>query len=254
MNQTGRRVVFAVSAAILAWTFGQAFGLLPPIGAGIRPYPDLLNQITVPARHATDVVTAVNFDYRGLDTLGEETILFASIVGVLLLLRIQADERKGGGHDAVPGRHVPPVSDAVRVTGLLLIGPLLLFGLDIMTHGQLTPGGGFQGGVIVATAVVLIYLSGNVRLFEWVARETATRTIEAIGLVTFTAVGAVGAVTGGAYLQNVLPLGRIGSVLSSGTIAVLSIATGLAVTGGFLALFTCFLQQTLELKGGGRPS
>lgn len=259
MNDRSRLAVFLVSAAFVAWVLAKAMLALPPIGSVIHAYPDLLNHVAVAERHATDVVTAVNFDYRALDTLGEESILFASVVGVLLLLRIQPDERRSGEHDARPGRQVPPVSDAVRVVGLLLLGPLLVFGLDIMTHGQVTPGGGFQGGVIVATAVVLVYLSGNARFFEWIAREPASRLIESAGIFTYALVGTAGLLAGGAYLQNVLPLGRAGSVFSSGTIAVLSIATGFAVTGGFLALFTSFLTQTLELTGrsprrsGGRP-
>lgn len=254
MSDRMRVTVFLIGAALVAWVFGEALLALPPLGSVIRAYPDLLNHVVVAERHATDVVTAVNFDYRALDTLGEESILFASVVGVLLLLRIQPDEHRGGEHDALPGRQVPPISDAVRVTGLLLLGPLLVFGLDIMTHGQVTPGGGFQGGVIVATAVVLVYLSGSARFYEWIARETASRLIESIGILAYTFVGAVGLMAGGAYLQNVLPLGRAGTVFSGGTIAVLSIATGFAVTGGFLALFTSFLQQTLQLKGGAHGS
>ena len=68
---------------------------LAPIGEPSSPpertVGDWLNRVALPERHLTNVVSAVNFDYRGLDTLGEEYILFAAVAGVALLLR----ERRG---------------------------------------------------------------------------------------------------------------------------------------------------------------
>ena len=49
--------------------------------------------MVVPERHATAVVTAINFDYRGFDTMGEEFILFAAVLGLALLLREPREER-----------------------------------------------------------------------------------------------------------------------------------------------------------------
>ena len=65
---------------------------LPAFGSYQGPYGYVLNQVAVAERHATDVVSAINFDYRGFDTLGEEFILFASIAGAALLLRRERDE------------------------------------------------------------------------------------------------------------------------------------------------------------------
>src|SRR5581483_2270626 len=69
--------------ALLAWGFSG----LPPFGSFHGFYGQLLNAIVLPQRHATNVVTAIVFDYRGFDTMGEEFILFASVVGVVILLR-----------------------------------------------------------------------------------------------------------------------------------------------------------------------
>src|SRR5204862_8354520 len=69
--------------AFLAWGFTG----LAPFGRFHGFYGQLLNAIALPQRHTTNTVTAVVFDYRGIDTMGEELILFASVVGVVLLLR-----------------------------------------------------------------------------------------------------------------------------------------------------------------------
>ena len=96
---------------------------LGPVGLAQSKYGDTVNAITVAERHITDAVTAVNFDIRGFDTLGEEFILFTSVVGVILLMRRQKDEPAGDHEDRLPGRNIPRPSDAVRITGVLLVAP-----------------------------------------------------------------------------------------------------------------------------------
>ena len=87
--------------------------------------------------------------------------MFASVLGVALLLRKQPDEPTGPPVDGRPERRITSASDAVRVLTVALVGPVVLFGIYIVTHGQVSPGGGFQGGVILATAPLLIYLAGE---------------------------------------------------------------------------------------------
>ena len=77
-------------------------------------------------------MTAVNFDIRGFDTLGEEYIMFASVLGVMLLLRRQPDERDGPPIDKQKGRRIPTASDAVRILTISLTGPVVLFGIYIV--------------------------------------------------------------------------------------------------------------------------
>ena len=121
MTRGSRRIVFLFSAMALAVVFGMAYSHFPPIGYVQSNYGDLVNSITVPELHITDAVSAVNFNIRGFDTLGEEFILFASVAGVLLLMRRQKDEKAGDHEDKVKQRIVPPASDAVRVMALLLL-------------------------------------------------------------------------------------------------------------------------------------
>ena len=104
MNQKIRSVLFLPFGIAFFVLFLIAFRGLPPIGHYRGPYGDVLNAVAVNERHSTDVVSAVNFDYRGFDTLGEESILFASVIGVTLLLRKQPREEKGEPERASVGR------------------------------------------------------------------------------------------------------------------------------------------------------
>ncbi len=248
-----RRMVFVAAGALLAGLLVWGFGALPHFGAYRGPYGDILNQVSVPERHITDVVTAVNFDFRGFDTLGEEFIFFAAVLGVALILRSQPGERPGHVEDYASGRAVPPTSDVVRVLGLGLTPPTVLFAIYVVAHGHLTPGGGFQGGVVLATGVLLIYLAGEFDDLHGLYTEVALERAESIGGAAYIAVGLLGLMTGTTFLDNVLPLGTTGHLFSAGTVPLINLAVGLEIGAGLVLLLTTFLRQTLVLRPQRSP-
>lgn len=248
MSPTTRRLVFLVAGAGLAVLLLWGLSGLPPFGQYRGPYGDVLNAVAVGERHATNVIAAVTFDYRGVDTLGEEFIFFAAVIGTTVLLRTQRDEEARDPNETVEGRSAPPTSNAVRVLGLALLGPNVLFGIYVVTHGHLSPGGGFQGGVVLATAALLVFLSGEYVTLRRVRPEVLIDTAEAVGAAGYVLIGLAGMLAGGAFLDNVLPLGEPGALLSAGTIPLLNLAVGLEVASGFVLLLTEFLEQTLVLQ------
>jgi multicomponent Na+:H+ antiporter subunit B len=221
---------------------------LPDFGNYRGPYGDVLLGRAVQERKATNVVAAVVFDYRGFDTFGEEFILFAAVMGVALLLRAQRGEEEREPADVSPERKVPHDSDAVRELNLAMVAPVVLFGLYVVAHGHLTPGGGFQGGVVLATAPLFLYLGGEYLGFRRLSPEPLIESAEGVGAGSYAVVGLFGLVVGGAFLENVLPLGVPGELNSSGTIVVINTFIGLAVAAGFVLLLSEFLEQTLELR------
>lgn len=257
MKRKGRIIFFLISAAAFSSLYLWGLKGLPAVGHYRGPYGDVLNGVATYERHVTDIVTAVNFDYRGFDTLGEEFILFMSVVGGMVLLRRQREEQEheSGEHDRgdkSPERQAPAPSDAVRVFTLGLVGPLTAFGLYIVAHGQLTPGGGFQGGVILATAPLLVYLAGDLKKFKQITSHTLVEVAEACGAGGYIAIGFAGLILGGSYLRNVAALGQTGMINSGGTIALIDLATGLEVAAGFVLLLYAFLEQTLEIRLRGQ--
>lgn len=248
MTRTARRYFFLVSAVLLGAVFWLGYAALPPAGKVAGHYGDEVNAIVVSTRHITDAVTAVNFDIRGFDTLGEEFILFTSVMGVALLMR-RHKERSGGDHEDKAGnRRVPPPSDAVRITAVLLVPATVLFGIYMVTHGQLTPGGGFQGGVILATAPLLLYLAGTFGQFRKVTPLRMVAVGEAIGAAAYILIGGGCIAMGGAFLQNLLPLGQVGSLTSGGIVPLIDLGVGLEVSGGLVLALLVYLEELVEEK------
>jgi multicomponent Na+:H+ antiporter subunit B len=248
MTSAVRLRVFLVAAAGLLAFLLWAYSGLPDFGHYVGPYGDILVRLSIPERQTTAVVSAINFDFRGFDTLGEEFILFAAVIGVASLLRNLRGERDARPDDDAAGRRVRDTSVAVSVVGLLLVGPTVLVGLYVVLHGHQTPGGGFQGGVILASALLLVYLSDRYVTLKRVGPMALIEFAEALGAAGLGILGFAGMLAGGAYLQNTLPLGKAGDLLSAGTIPLGNIAVGLAVTGGFAFMLSEFLEQTLVVR------
>jgi multicomponent Na+:H+ antiporter subunit B len=243
MSTRSRRVLFLFAAAGMALFVLWGLTDMPSFGDYRGPYGDIINSIAVAQTHATGVVSAVNFDYRGFDTLGEEFILFAAATGVATVLRELRGEQEQRAADAASGLDVPPVSDAVRMATLLFTGPVLVMGWFLSTHAQTDPSGGFQGGIVMATAVVLVYLAGQFLVFKRLSPEDLTDIAEAVGAGGFAAVGLGALATGAAFLTDVLPLGSTpGAVNSSGTIV------GVEVTAAFVLIANEMLEQTVVIR------
>jgi len=248
MSRQARTMLFLVGAVGLGVLVLWAYAGLPDFGHYKGPYGDILNAVSVPERNITDVVTAVNFDYRGFDTLGEEFILFAAVIGVAILLRAQRDEEEREATEFAFGRSAPRTSDAVRVVAITLVGPTVVTGLYIVAHGHLTPGGGFQGGVVLATALVLVYLAGEYVFLRRTAPLSLVEVCEAIGGGGFAVIGLAGLVAGLAYMENVFPLGEVGRLNSAGTVPLINLSVGLEVAAGFVLILVEFLEQTLMVR------
>lgn len=242
MNAKWRLWIFLIAGAFFLAFYLAAAGNLPPWGHYRGPYGDVISSLTVYQRHATDVVNAIDYDYRGFDTLGEEFILFTSIIGVMLLLR--DPKPTSGVSDA--DEHL---SKTVKVVAASSFGLTFIFGLYICTHGQLTPGGGFQGGVIIATALMLVYIAGNLKRFKSITSHPLMEILEAFGASLYALTGLSAMLVGLPFLTNWIPLGTTGDVFSSGTIAIISASVGLEVATGFILLSYTYLEDIVSEKG-----
>lgn len=228
-----RLVLFGIAAAGLGALLFWSLAGLPDFGHYHWPYGRVLNELALPQRHASNTVTAIVFDYRGFDTFGEEFILFASVVGVSLLLR-KGDEKLD-----------PPDlvrNDGIRALGGVVAVLVLLLGLWVVAFGLATPGGGFQGGVVLAGAFVLIHLAAGYRQYHAMTPHSPLEMAEAFGAGAFGVLGFIGIVYAGSYLGNFLGIGNAGSLYSGGSMALLNWATGIEVCAAMLVMFTEFLK------------
>jgi multicomponent Na+:H+ antiporter subunit B len=244
MNHRIRTGAFLVSAAVLLILYGWAVSGLDRFGEFRGVLGLYFNRVTVGSRHITNVPTAITFDFRAIDTMGEEYIMLGSVLGVLVLLRHMEMEHKASHHDEAGIDRISQPSDAVRLIGLVLIGALLVFGIYIVEHAQLTPGGGFQGGAILGTAALLVYLIGGYQAYARSARPEVLESLHATGAGLYVVSGMIALLFGESFLENFLPLGSIGHLLSGGSILLVNNAVGLEVANGLAVVFHEFIVQT----------
>jgi multicomponent Na+:H+ antiporter subunit B len=244
MTRSARLGMFAVSAAGLAALLLWGVAGLPDFGHYAGPYGYVLNAAAPNERHVTNVVTAIVFDYRGFDTLGEEFILFAAALGVVLLLR----DVRGESERRRPG----VLNEAVRLVGLALVPALLVIGLYIVAHGMITPGGGFQGGVVLAAAFLLVWLAGEYRAFRHLTPAPGVDLAKGSGAGGYVVVGMAALLLGHAFLRNFGPLGTAGTLASGGSMLLLNLATALEVSAAFVLIFTEFSEEIVARRVGGR--
>ncbi|WP_055588920.1 MnhB domain-containing protein [Peterkaempfera griseoplana] len=231
--------LFTVAAAVVGGFFVAACRRLPPFGTARHPYG--ARAVTAALAHRTaNVVSSVNFDLRAFDTLGEESILFGAVLGTALLLRPARDE-------SLSRARTERVLPTTRLFGVLLLPLALVVGVYIVAHGQLSPGGGFQGGVVLATALHLAYIAADYRVLEKVRPSAAFDVADGISAASFTVMGLAGLVSGGAFLQNFLPLGTFNQLVSGGLVPLLNAAVGFEVASGVIVLVAHFLDQALEV-------
>ena len=245
MSPRGRVWLFLPAAAVLGAGLVWAFADLPAFGHYSGVYGLTLEHVAVAERHATNVVSAVTFDYRGFDTLGEEFILFASAVGCAILLRSQRDERATAVARERANERADVVARPVRALGAALVAPTVVLGCYIVAHGALTPGGGFQGGVVLATAAVLVYTSGQYIALRRVRGVAPLELLDAAGAAGFGLIALGGLLFGAAALDNFLGFGIVGSLWSAGVIPLANVSVGIEVAGGLTLIVAEFLDQAL---------
>ena len=176
---------------------------------------------------AANIVTAIIVTYRGLDTLGEVTVLFltAAIVGLVL----SRGRREGAG----PHRELPPSGELLTTGTRLLVPLMLLLGVYVFVNGHLTPGGGFQGGAILASAILLLLLTDPLLRFG----HGLIAAIESTAGVIFVGIGVLGIFMAGGFLDNrILPIGTLGDLFSAGAIPVIYSVIGLKVGAEFSSM------------------
>jgi multicomponent Na+:H+ antiporter subunit B len=247
MTARVRLVVFLIAALGLGAVYLSAARNLPPWGEYRGPLGDVISGLSVYERHATDVVNAIDYDYRGFDTLGEEFILFSAVVGVMMLLR---PEKKQQEELPTSFKDRATMSETVCVFSNLAAGVTVLFGIYIAAHGQLTPGGGFQGGVVIAAGPMLIYIAQNIEVFQRITSHPLLEIVEAVGAAGYGVIGVIPIMVGVPLLTNVFPLGTTGNLFSAGSIALISACVGVEVAAAFILLSYEYLREIVAHSKG----
>ena len=131
----------------------------------------------------------------------------------------------------------------VKKVTQLIVGLIFLYGIYIITHGHLSPGGGFAGGAIIAGAFILLVLAYGSDVLKLKKREEGSSVIESTGILLFLILALAAIFIGTkVFFANYLPKGKIGELISAGVIPLFNIAVGIEVAA---ALFTIFLALVI---------
>ena len=124
----------------------------------------------------------------------------------------------------------------VKTVTRLTVGLIFLYGIYIVTHGHLTPGGGFVGGIVIALSFIHLNLAFGRRGAPGNIPQRAAEMFEGVGALFFVIIALAGFL-GGTFFLNILPKGEHFALLSAGTIPLSNIAICLKVGAGMFSVF-----------------
>jgi len=211
-----------------------------------------------------NLVTAVLADYRGYDTMFETIVIFAAGMGCVFLLRtFQTKETGSRLYRHIPtgitikiekkGRfpedsqvferidsHWVPHDLIVKTTCRLIIPFIQIFALYVIAHGHHSPGGGFQGGVILGAAMIIYSIAFNLRAAKRRMNERATVILSTLGVFIYAGIGVICMLFGLNYLDYSALAGLFGVdpvMARSHGILIVEIGVGIAVMAVMVTLY-----------------
>ena len=123
---------------------------------------------------------------------------------------------------------------------------MLLFGFYLLAYGHLSPGGGFQGGVVIASAVILLSLSRGVSTVEVLFPARGLSLAEVLGFILLLAAGCAGIIAGKGFLGNVGGVVDAAGGPRFSLILVLNVIIGIKVGAGISLICIRLFQETRE--------
>ena len=195
---------------------------------------------------ADNIVAGMILDYRAFDTLGESHVLFTALICVTILLRLDRKNMRKTYEDyyAIRGERFHDISrEAImRNVAAVLVPCIFVFGIYVLLNGQNGPGGGFSGGAVMGAAMIIFSAAFGFdkadraftkRLGAWVTFAALSFYSAAKGYVFFT---------GANHLENHIPKGTPGAILSGGLILPLDIAVGMVVAFTMYGFYNLFMR------------
>lgn len=238
-------VVLCISIiAVLLWTIMY----LPSFGNAGNP-----DNNEVSARYierglqetgAVNIVTGMILDYRAFDTFGESCVLFIASCCVMVLLKIDKNNKSEENQKRLKesdDRLYEPKNDIIlqKCAGIL-VPLILLFGIYIVLNGHLSPGGGFSGGALLGSGLILYLNAFGFKKTERFFTEKTYKRITVTALSFYCLAKSYSFFTGANHLESGIPLGTPGNIISSGLILPLNICVGLVVACTMYAFYALF--------------
>jgi len=220
--------------ALLAGILFYSFSFLPEQGIIPGSTAEHIINYGLEETGSLNLVTAILYDYRAFDSLGESTVIFATVSAIVLILSFKTMPVSSHG-----------LSFIVKRTFGFLTPFVFLFSLYIIAHGHLSPGGGFQGGVILGSiSIIFSIVYGSAFDYRKFSPQSKT-LLETGGALLFVLAGLMGMVLETGFLDNLNFINKeAGSLLSAGSIPVINLGIGFKVGAGLAIIFYSMIQKT----------
>lgn len=134
-------------------------------------------------------------------------------------------------------RNEPGMTLIVKTITRLTVGLIFLFGIYIVLHGHVSPGGGFAGGVIIALSFIHLMLAFGKELALKKVPISKASLFESLGAIMFLSIALAGFIGGYFFLNFFIDKGKPFTVFSAGIIPLCNIAISLKVGAGLFAIF-----------------
>ncbi|AEH07181.1 MnhB domain-containing protein [Methanothermococcus okinawensis] len=209
-------------------------------------------------------VSAVLFDWRGFDTLGECLILINSVLvtGMVFgrglfnseFLKEVYGINKNTTNNNIKNGDMGGFTPIIKVLAMPMSAILMVLGIVVILGGHITPGGGFQGGSLIAGAYILAIVSFGLKNCPVNFSHKFLETLESFGALLFLLFGVLGMVFSGYYLLNIHTLFGISIFPSplglehAGIIPYLNIVVGLKVLAGLSTITTLLAGEKIIMK------
>lgn len=257
-------IVVILTGALLVYALGDFPSWADPSSPAHKHVSPMYIEKSLEQTSVPNIVTAVLADYRGYDTMFETTVIFGAGVVCFFLLRTpRKDESRVRRYRHIltgmtirvkETRKTPPVLEEferidtlwaphdliIKTACRILIPFIQLFALYVIAHGHHSPGGGFQGGVILGASMILLAISHDLRTALGRMSEKVHTILCPVGVFIYAGTGALCMVLG----LNFLDYGALARILHVDPVAarshgilIVEIGVGLAVMATMIWIY-----------------
>lgn len=193
---------------------------------------------------AVNIVSGMILTYRAFDTFGETNVLFIATCCVMVLLMV--DDAILKKQEVLNDRRFEPKNDAIlQGTAFVLCPIIFIFGIYVVLNGHLSPGGGFSGGAIIGAGLILYVSAFGFKKTQKFFNEEIYKIAKITALLMYGFIGSYFYITGANGIENHIPLGIPGHILSSGIILPINVCVGLEVACTMYAFYALFRRGGL---------
>lgn len=236
-------ITLLIAVILVAW---RVIDILPVIGDPNSPPNTHISETFIEEgpkeTNSPNLVTGVLADYRGFDTLLETTVMYLAGFAVSMILSNKMKEKWDRG---IFGNATKFGGLEVRVIMPLIVPLMLIYGVYVLFHGEVSLGGGFQAGALIALAYIIYTLIGGIEIKRVKVTQHFAVCVAAVGVVIYAVTGLVPMFFGGQFLEySKLPIaGEHGSELHSTGILLVEIGVALCVCATIINILEAVLER-----------